>query len=57
MGGDGEAAYAHYALHKLKILPHELMKLTRQEKAFVYASIDLHVEKENKEAKRIKSKR
>jgi hypothetical protein len=33
------------------------MSLSRQEKAFIYASIDLHVEKENKESKRLKSKR
>lgn len=57
MEGDGEANYAHYALHKLKILPHELINLPRQERAFIYASTDIVVEKESKEAKKLKNKK
>ena len=49
---DGEAVYAHYALHRLKILPGALMALPLRERAFIYASIDLQVENEKKQAKR-----
>ena len=42
--------YAHYALHRLKILPGQLLALPRRERAFIYASIDLQIEKEKKEA-------
>ncbi|NEZ50278.1 hypothetical protein FDB54_11710 [Clostridium botulinum] len=56
-GGDGEANYAYYALHKLKILPSTLVKMTRKEKAFIYASIDLYVEEEKKNMKKVKGKR
>jgi hypothetical protein len=44
--------YAHYALHRLKILPGQLLALPRRERAFIYASIDLQIEKEKKEAKK-----
>ena len=46
---DGEAVYAHYALHRLKILPSTLVALPIRERAFIYASIDLQIEKEKKE--------
>ena len=46
---DGEAVYAHYALHRLKILPSTLVALPLRERAFIYASIDLQIEKEKKE--------
>ena len=45
---DGEAVYAHYALHRLKILPSTLIALPLRERAFIYASIDLQIEKEKK---------
>ena len=54
---DGEAVYAHYALHRLKILPGALMALPLRERAFIYASIDLQVEKEKKEQKRAAARR
>ncbi|WP_409968728.1 hypothetical protein RFF05_01810 [Bengtsoniella intestinalis] len=38
--GDGDALYAHYALHHLGILPSTLMALPLQERGFIYASID-----------------
>lgn len=53
---DGEAAYAHYALHRLKILPGALLSLPLRERAFIYASIDLQIEKEKKEAQKAKRK-
>lgn len=51
---DGEAVYAHYALHRLKILPSTLVALPLRERAFIYASIDLQIEK--KEAQKAKWK-
>ena len=51
--------YAHYALHKLKILPHDFAKMQMEEKAFIIASIRMKIKddkKAEKEAKR-KSKR
>lgn len=54
---DGEAVYAHYALHRLKILPSTLVALPLRERAFIYASIDLQVEKEKKEQKRAAARR
>lgn len=53
---DGESVYAHYALHRLKILPGQLLALPRRERAFIYASIDLQIEKEKKEAQKAKRK-
>lgn len=49
--GDAETYYAYYALHKLKILPHELMALKPPERAAVYAMIDIRVEEEKHSAK------
>ena len=53
---DGEAVYAHYALHRLKILPSVLMALPLRERAFIYASIDLQIEKEKKDLKKANRK-
>ena len=53
---DGEAVYAHYAWHRLKILPSTLVALPLRERAFIYASIDLQIEKEKKEAQKAKRK-
>ena len=54
---DGESVYAHYALHRLKILPGALLALPRRERAFIYASIDLQIEKEKKEAAKAKRRK
>lgn len=40
---------AHYALQKLHIRPAELAAMTMEEKAFIYASIEVYAE-ENKRA-------
>ena len=56
---DGESVYAHYALHRLHILPSALMNLSIRERAFIYASIDeqIRAEKEaNKRAERAAKK-
>jgi len=43
-------------LHRLKILPSTLVALPLRERAFIYASIDLQIEKEKKEAQKAKRK-
>lgn len=53
-GGDGESNYAYYALHKLHMLPSELMGLDNNERAFIYAAIDLKIEAEKRESEKIK---
>ncbi len=37
---------AHYALHRFHILPRQFLELPREERAFLYASIELRVEEE-----------
>lgn len=54
--GDAETYYAYYALHKLRILPHELMALKPPERAAVYAMIDIRVEEEKRAEKTRKKK-
>jgi hypothetical protein len=47
--------YAHYALHKLRILPSKFASLDLNEKAFIMASIEIRIEDEKRamdEAKR-----
>lgn len=46
---------AHYALQKLHILPGTLQSMNRKEKAFVYASIELRVEEEKRQAAKLKA--
>ncbi|MFT4005211.1 MAG: hypothetical protein QM683_06040 [Lacrimispora sp.] len=46
---------AHYALQKLHILPGTLQSMNRKEKAFVYASIELRVEEEKRQAAKMKA--
>jgi len=48
--------YAHYALHRLKILPGALMALPLRERAFIYASIDEQVQNEKRAARRRKGR-
>lgn len=53
-GGDGEANYAYYALHELSILPHDLAKMSRYEKAAIFAMIDMRVAEEKKRMRKKK---
>lgn len=53
-GGDWEANYAYYALHKLHILPSQFLELDEQEKAFIIAAIKLKLENDKKKAKEMK---
>ncbi|MBP5426832.1 MAG: hypothetical protein J6Y29_02930 [Clostridiales bacterium] len=56
-GGDVESCVAYYCLHKLEILPSQFINLPVNEKAFIVASIQLKIEHDKKEAKKIKAKR
>ena len=56
MQGDVEFNLAHFALQKLKILPSQLESMSQKEKAFIYASIQVRVETEKREANKIKAK-
>lgn len=53
---DGEAVYAHVALHRFNIRPLEFLEMDRKEKAFVIASIRIQLEKEKREADKIPKK-
>ncbi|AWV35944.1 hypothetical protein CD191_26865 [Paenibacillus odorifer] len=55
--GDSEANFAYYALHELRILPHELMKLSSRERAAIYAMIAVRVEKEKRDQARSKARK
>lgn len=52
-----EANIAYYCLHKLHRWPHEFLELDVQEQAYVVAAVQLKLEKERKEAKRVKKSR
>lgn len=56
-GGDAEANYAYYALHEFHILPGAFMRLPRNEKALVYAMIDIRIKKEKQDMAKAKKKR
>lgn len=56
MQGDAEFNLAHFALQKLHILPSELESMSQREKAFIYASIQVRIEAEKKEANKLKAK-
>lgn len=51
------AVYAHYCLHKLRILPRQFDEMDSREKAFVIASIKCRIESDKKEANKAKAKR
>jgi len=53
--GDVEFNLAHFALQKLHILPSTLANMSEREKAFIYASIQIRIEQEKKEAAKIKA--
>ena len=55
MQGDPELNYAHFALQRLRILPSDLNNMSQRERTFIYASIDLRVEEEKREAAKIRS--
>lgn len=48
------AVFAHYCLHKLKILPRQFDALDLREKAFIIASIKCKIESDKKEMQKAK---
>jgi hypothetical protein len=54
--GDAEFNLTHFALQKLHILPSVLDSMSQREKAFIYASILVRIEKEKEEARKLKAK-
>ena len=49
-----EANVAYYCLHKLHKWPHEFLGLDIQEQAYVIAAVQKKLEKDKKEAQRLK---
>lgn len=49
-----EANYAYYCLHKFKLLPHDFLALDPYERAFIIASIDIRVESEKEQERKLK---
>ncbi len=43
--GNAEWNYAYYALYKLHILPDQIAKMSRKQRAALYAMIDLRLER------------
>ena len=53
-GEDADATLCHIALHEFHKLPSEIMKLSRREKAFLYASIGIKADGRKKELAKIR---
>lgn len=51
------SSVAYYCLHKLHILPHQLMELPENELAFVCAAVAIKVKRDKKEADKLRRKR
>ncbi len=49
-----EANIAYYCLHKLHRWPHEFLDLDVQERAYVAAAVEMKLERDKKEAKKVK---
>ncbi|WP_170295608.1 hypothetical protein [Aminipila butyrica] len=47
---------AYYVLHKFHILPGDFMALSDEERAFVYAAINVRLEEEKRQAAKMKKK-
>ena len=57
MEGDSDTFIAYYALHKFHWKPTMLLDMTREEKAFIIASIQHKMEQDKKEQAKMKAKR
>ena len=56
MDGDAEANLAYYCLHRLHILPSEMLSLPRRERAFLMAAIEVYAEAQREKEKEINDK-
>lgn len=57
MEGDSEANLAYYCLHKFHWKPTILLSMTREEKAFILASIQVRSDAEKEQEKKMKAKK
>ena len=55
MQGEVGIIQLRIALQRLRILPSDLNNMSQRERAFIYASIDLRVEEEKREAAKVRS--
>ena len=51
-----EANLAHSCLHKFHILPSQFLSMPRGERAFLYASLEIHAEAQREKEKEINDK-
>ncbi len=51
-----EANLAYYCLHRLHILPSEVLSLPRREQAFLMAAIEIYAEAQREKEKDIENK-
>lgn len=54
-GDDPEANYAYYCLHEFHWVPSRFVNMAENEKAFVIAAIDIRLEKEKADRKRMEA--
>ena len=56
MENDSDSFIAYYALHKFHWKPTMLLNMTREEKAFILAAIQIKAERDEAENKKLKAK-
>lgn len=57
MENDSDSFIAYYALHKFHWKPTMLLNMTREEKAFILASIQIKAEKDEEANKKLKAQK
>jgi hypothetical protein len=55
--GDSDSFIAYYALHKFHWKPTMLLNMSREEKAFILAAIQIKADHEKEERKKINAKK
>lgn len=56
MESDSDSFLGYYCLHKFHWKPTTLLHMTREEKAFILAAIQIKAENDEKERKKMKAK-
>lgn len=54
--GEAETNYAYYCFHQINMLPSQFISLSTEDKAAIIAFIDIKVERDKKEQKKMKGK-
>lgn len=57
MGDDSDSFLGYYCLHKFHWKPTMLLNMTREEKAFILAAIQIKADNDKKEQQKLKAKR